>query len=196
MTTLKSSIPCAKHWLVRPILLAALFVLASHIAFAAEAPRWQIFAGYSRLQFDSKAFGFTSNTGLNGGTVSGAFNLNPYFGAVGEISVETGPNFRSRDWMLGPQGMYSKWGMLFFGHFLFGKSDTRASTTVVAEDNARTEIVGGGFDFPVNQRISIRVAQVDYMWTHQLNVDQKDVKYSTGVVFHWGKLSTKHKNKL
>lgn len=148
------------------------------------------------MQFDSKSLGFTSDTGLNGGTASAAYNLAPYFGVKGEISVETGPNVRSRDWLIGPQGMYSKWGLLFFGHILLGKAETRVSTSVVAEDNARATVFGGGFDIPILRRVSIRAIQVDYMRTKQLNVEQNDVKFSTGVVFHLGKLSTRPKHKL
>jgi hypothetical protein len=178
------------------VALLVILLASPSIVFGAEAPRVQVFGGYSRLQFDSKALGFTSNTGLNGGTLSGAFNLIPYFGVKGEFSVETGPNIRSRDWLIGPQAMYSKWGVLFFGHLLVGKAETRVSTSVVAEENARATVVGGGLDVPLRNRFSVRVVQVDYLTTHQLNVDQHDVKFSTGIVFHLGKLSTKPKHKL
>ena len=171
-------------------------VLAPSVVSAAEAPRVQIFGGYSRLQFDSKSLGFTSNTGLNGGTGSVAFNLAPFFGAVGEFSVESGPNIRSRDWLIGPQVMYGKWGALFFGHALFGKGETRATTTVVAEDNGGASAFGGGVDIPAFHRFSIRVIQVDYFKTHTLSTDQNNVKFSTGVVFRWGVVSSKPKHKL
>ena len=178
------------------VLLATFFVISPSPLSAAEAPRIQVFGGYTRLQFDSKALGFTSNTGLNGGTASAAFNLSPYFGAVGEFSIESGPNIRSRDWLLGPQVMYSKWKILFFGHALFGKAETRVTTSVVAEENAKASVFGGGFDVPIANRFSVRVIQVDYLRTHQFNVDQNDVKFSTGVVFHLGNLSTRPKHKL
>lgn len=148
------------------------------------------------MQFDSKALGFSSNTGLNGGTASAAFNLTPYFGGVGEIGIESGPNIRSRAWLLGPQVMYNKWKLLFFGHILFGKAETRVTTSVVVEENARATVFGGGLDFPVSDRFSIRVIQADYLTTHQFNVDQHDAKFSTGVVFHMGRLSTRPKHKL
>jgi len=115
MTKQHSGNSSASNWLLTLVLLVMLLVLSTAMLSAAEAPRIQVFGGYTRMQFDSKAFGFTSDTGLNGGTVGAAFNLAPYFGVKGQISVETGPNIRSRDWLIGPQGMYSKWGMLFFG---------------------------------------------------------------------------------
>ena len=196
MTKQISGTPSVRNWPMPVTLLVAFFFLAPSLLSAGEAPRIQFFGGYSRLQFDDKSVGFVGHTGLNGGTVSGAFNLNPYFGGVGEFSVETGPNIRSRDWLFGPQFMYNKWKVLFFAHALFGKAETRVTTSVVAEENAGAAVFGGGFDVPVTSRFSVRVAQVDYMKTHQFNGDQHDVKYSTGIVFHLGKLSTRAKHKL
>jgi hypothetical protein len=198
MTKQNSSISPASNWLFTLVLRLAFLAFLPSVLSAAEAPRIQVFGGYTHMRFDSNSLGFNGDTGLNGGTASAAYNLAPYFGVKGEISVETGPNIRSRDWLIGPQGMYSKWGMLFFGHVLFGKAETRVSTSVVAEDNARATVFGGGFDIPIFKRISIRAIQVDYMKTktNPLNVDQNDLKFSTGVVFHLGRLSTRPKHKL
>lgn len=196
MITQTSGTPSVHNWPMTLILLMAFLVLAPGLLSAGEAPRVQIFGGYSRLQFDDKSIGFVGHTGLNGGTLSGAFNINPYFGGVGEFSVETGPNIRSRDWLLGPQFMYNKWKALFFGHVLFGKAETRVTTSVVAEENARATVFGGGVDIPVTDRFSVRAVQVDYMTTHQFNANQHDVKFSTGIVFHLGKLSTRPKHRL
>lgn len=197
MTKQNRSIPPASNWLITLVLLMTFHVLSTGVLSAAEAPRIQVFGGYTRMQFDSKAFGFTSDTGLNGGTIGGAFNLAPYFGVKGQISVATGPNVRARDFLIGPQGMYSKWGVLFFGHVLFGKAETRIHVpNVVEEDNAMATEFGGGVDIPIARRISIRAIEVDYLRTKPLGVEQNDVKFTTGVVFHLGKLSTRPKHKL
>lgn len=197
MTKQHSGNSSACNWLLALVLPVTFLGFSTRVLSAAEAPRIQVFGGYTRMQFDSKAFGFNDSTGLNGGTIGGAFNLAPYFGIKAQISVETGPNIRSRDFLVGPQGMYSKWGVLFFGHALFGKAETRIHIpNVVEEDNALAKQFGGGVDIPIARRISIRAIEVDYLTTHQLNVDQHDVKYTTGVVFHLGKLSTRPKHKL
>jgi hypothetical protein len=197
MTKQHSNNSSASNWLLALVLLVTFLVLSTGFLSAAEAPRIQVFGGYTRMQFDSKAFGFNSDTGLNGGTIGGAFNLAPYFGVKTQITIATGPNVRSRDWVIGPQGMYSKWGVLFFGHVLFGKAETRLHVpNVVEEDNARATILGGGVDIPIARRISIRAIQVDYLRTKPLGVEQNDVKFTTGVVFHLGRLSTRPKHKL
>ena len=151
-------------------------------------PRIQVFAGYSRLQFDSKTIGFSDRTGLNGGTASAAYNLTPIFGVRGEIGIQTGPNIRVRDWLVGPQFMYGKWHTLLFGHVLFGRADTRVSTTVVEKETSRALAFGGGVDYPVSERFSIRVIQFDYLQTHAFDADQNNLKFSTGLVFHLGAL--------
>jgi hypothetical protein len=197
MTKQHSGTSFACNWLIMLVLLVTFLVLSTGVLSAAEAPRIQVFGGYTRMQFDSKAFGFSNDTGLNGGTIGAAFNLAPYFGVKTQISVETGPNIRSRDWLVGPQGMYSKWGVLFFGHVLFGKAETRIHVpNVVEEDNALAQQYGGGVDIPIARRISIRAIQVDYLRTKQLNVQQNDVKFTAGVVFHLGRLTTRPKHKL
>ena len=198
MTKQHSGNSSASNWLLALVLLVAFLVLLSGTLSAAEAPRIQVFGGYTRMQFDSKTLAFNGgDTGLNGGTIGAAFNLAPYFGVKTQISVETGPNIRSRDWLIGPQGMYSKWGILFFGHALFGKAETRVHVpNVVEEENAGAQQYGGGFDIPIARRISIRAVQVDYLRTKQLNAQQNDLKFTTGVVFHLGKLSTRPKHKL
>jgi hypothetical protein len=197
MTKQHSGNSSASNWLLMLVLLVTFLVFSTSLISAAEAPRIQVFGGYTRMQFDTKAFGFTSDTGLNGGTIGGAFNLAPYFGIKTQITIATGPNVRSRDWMVGPQGMYSKWGMLFFGHVLFGKAETRIHVpNVVEEDNALGTTLGGGVDIPIAKRISIRAVEVDYLRTKPLGIEQNDVKFTTGVVFHLGKLSTRPKHKL
>lgn len=167
--------------------LLALTAGLSAFARAQETPRIQVFGGYSRLQFDSKTVGFPDSTGMNGWTGSAAFNLMPELGIVGEVGENYGPNLRVRDWLIGPQVMYSRWRTLFFGHVLFGKADTRITTTATTEtENGRTIALGGGLDYPITDRFSIRVIQADYFTTHVFGGDQSNMKFSTGVVFRWG----------
>jgi len=195
MTKQHSGNSSASNWLPALVLLVTFFIPG--ILSAAEAPRIQVFGGYTHMQFDSKAFGFANDTGLNGGTVGAAFNLAPYFGVKTQITIATGPNVRSRDWLFGPQGMYSKWGVLFFGHVLFGKAETRIHVpNVVEEDNALGTQFGGGVDIPIAPRISIRAVEVDYLRTKPLGIEQNDLKFTTGVVFHLGRLSTRPRHKL
>ncbi len=186
-----------RNAVVPRIVWVLLALLATTVAAGAQdTPRIQVFGGYSRLQFDSKSLGLNENTGLNGWTASAAFNVIPEFGVVGEVGGYYGPNLRVRDWLIGPQFMYSRWHALFFGHVLFGKADTRITTTATSEtQNGRSVALGGGLDFPITSRLSIRVIQADYMTTHVFDADQKNTRISTGLVFHLGAIK-KPKRKL
>jgi hypothetical protein len=184
----------ASVWLVG---LAFLTLINGTEAAAQDTPRIQVFAGYTRLQFDSKTIGFSDKTGLNGWTGAAAFNLTPEFGIVGEVGEQFGPNLRSRNWLIGPQFVYGKWHTLLFAHALFGKADTRISTSSISEtQNGKAMAFGGGFDFPISSRFSIRVIQADYFRTHSFAADQANAMFSTGLVFNWGAISKKRKNKL
>ncbi len=175
------------------VLLALAFSTA---AGAQDTPRVQVFGGYSRLQFDSKSVGFSNNTGLNGWTASAAFNLIPEFGVVGEVGGYYGPNLRVRDFLIGPQVMYSRWHTLFFGHILFGKGDARITTTSITQtENGRSMAYGGGLDIPVTHRFSFRAIQVDYMTTKVFGANQGNMKLTTGIVYRWGAIK-KPKRKL
>jgi hypothetical protein len=196
MTKLISGISAVTKCLAGLALLVALTTIFPGSLSAAEAPRVEVFGGYSRLQFDTKSLAFAQNTGLNGGAVGAAFNFSPFFGVVGEADIQSGPNVRVRDWLVGGQGMYSKWGALVFGHVMFGKAETRVITTDLIKDNGKAISLGGGFDYPITSRFSIRVIQVDYLRTHTLGLDQNNLKLATGLVYRWGKVSTTPKHKL
>jgi hypothetical protein len=50
--------------------------------------------------------------------------------------------------------------------------------------------VGGGIDWPVSRRFSLRVIQVDYYLTHianAVNDRQNNLLIGAGIVFHWSK---------
>lgn len=47
---------------------------------------------------------------------------------------------------------------------------------------------GGGLDWKMTEHLAVRLAQVDYLWTHlqtSSNNHQNNFRYSTGVVFHF-----------
>jgi hypothetical protein len=152
---------------------------------AQDVPRVQVAVGYSRLQFDSKTLGFSDNSGLNGVTGSVAYNLAPQFGVVAESYGHWGSDLRVAGWQIGPQGLYQRWGGLFFGHALFGKAQTRATTTISTTRTGTAVTLGGGFDYPVSDRFSVRVFQVDYMRTNTFDAAQNNVRFAAGVVYRW-----------
>src|ERR1700690_565108 len=64
---------------------------------AQEVPRVQVFGGYSYTSFDSKALGYSGFSGLNGGTLMAAGNINHGFGVLAQASVGFGSGINLRD---------------------------------------------------------------------------------------------------
>jgi hypothetical protein len=169
------------------ILLSLTVALSLRAQQVVEGPRVQVFAGYSGVRFDSKTFGFADSTNLNGWTGSAAYNFIPEFGVVGQIGGHYGPNIREVEWLIGPQVRYSRWNLDFFAHALFGKGQTTVTIASLSQkDNNRAYAFGGGFDFAISRRFSIRAVEVDYFRTSAIGADQANLKYSTGIVYRWG----------
>jgi len=64
--------------------------------------------------------------------------------------------------------------------------------TASPSNNGWAMMLGGGLDFPINHRVSIRPAELDYVLTRfgnfftQANANQNNFRYSAGVVFNLG----------
>ncbi len=173
---------------------AFLFLLALLAALPSPAqnePRLQVFAGYSYLRFDSKAFGFANSSNLNGYTISPAFNIIRGLGVVGELSGQYGSHVNLRDVTFGPQFLYPLGKKLFFGHFLFGDSRTFVSVGTGDGSTARMYAGGGGMDWELSPRFSFRVIQADYLHTTLFQGTQNSFRISTGLVYHWHTLRKK-----
>ena len=55
-------------------------------------------------------------------------------------------------------------------------------------DTARAVALGGGMDFDLTSRFAVRVFQVDYLHTNLFSQDQNNLRFSTGLVYHWGRI--------
>ncbi len=158
---------------------------------AQDMPRMQVFGGYSYTRFDSQSFGFSSPTGLNGYTFSPAFNLIRGFGVAAELSGQYGSKLNLRDIAVGPQFLYP-WGKtLFFGRLLVGDARTLVRVANTEGDTARAVVAGGGMDVGISSRFALRVFQVDYVHSTLFNDTQNNLRFSTGLVYHWGTIRQK-----
>lgn len=155
-------------------------------ASAQKAPRLELFAGYSYLRFDSTTLGFADYSNLHGGELAGAFNFSRHFGIVADVSDHFGNHLRVYQYIFGPQVMAHRGRVSGFAHALFGKANDRVSINGANTGTGRAVALGGGFDYYMSPRYSIRVVQADYLNTHTFNLSQGNLRVSTGVVFHWG----------
>jgi hypothetical protein len=177
----------ASFWLLLVLLLFAGF--APSRAHAQDtSPQLQVFGGYSYLRYDTQTLGFTAVSGLNGWNGSVAWNLTKEFGVKAELTGQYGAHLNFRDLALGPQFLYPRGNKLFFAHALIGRARTFVNLGSLAADTGNAVILGGGFDYQIRNRFSIRVIQADYVHTSLLQESQNNIRLSTGLVFHMGSI--------
>lgn len=174
--------------------LLALVLSFSASAMAQDTPLIEAFGGYQYMRA-----GKLANINMQGWNGSVAVNLNEWFGIVGDFSgaYESRPSITGtlslHTFTFGPQFTYRKEKRTApFAHMLFG--GTRANDTFSAmillparANTSFTMIIGGGMDVRINDRFSIRAGQLDWVLTKFRNSRQSDYRFSTGVVFHFGK---------
>lgn len=152
--------------------------------------RFDLFGGYSFLRLDSTSFAFNNNANMNGFNGSVAFNVNETWALALDGSGNYGDQITAYNFMLGPQYSYRQKRSRIFLHLLGGKAQNTVNINTIArtgfESVGHAIAVGGGFDFDLTSRLSLRAVQADYLNTGTFNHSQNDVRISTGVVFHLG----------
>ena len=171
--------------MLKMLLLAGLLVLLPCAAVAQEAPKFEVFGGYSYLRANPKGGFIGSNA--HGWTASAAWNWNKWLGVKGEVTGTyccSGNGEKKHDFLGGPQINFRRNKTNFFVHGLVGISRGDAPAF---SDTVLAWVGGGGVDIRLNDRFSLRVAQVDYLGTNYANTWQHHFRYSGGVVIKFGK---------
>jgi hypothetical protein len=179
---------------VPPLLLLAF--LTDLPSLAQEVPRFEAFGGYSHLRFESTTLGFADNSNLNGGKIGLTFNLTPYFGVVGEIAGGWGSPLKVYDGLVGPQISYRKRKATFFGQVLFGKAKTHVNINGPATSSGRAIAFGGGVDYPVTSRFSVRLIHAEYLNTYTFQLNQNNLQLSTGLIYQFGHVKVHKPQKM
>jgi len=129
-----------------------------------KLPVVEVFGGYSYLRFDSTTLSFSDKSNMNGW--NGSLSLPDLYQGLGvavDVSGHYTPQLAEYNFLVGPQYSFSWKGARLYGHGLFGKARTRlrqpGSTQLEPSDLHRAIAFGGGLDFPLNQRFSVRVVQ-------------------------------------
>jgi opacity protein-like surface antigen len=170
--------------------------------FGYDIPRAEAFGGYSYLRTDWETL--APRSGIHGWNGSAAFNLNPWLGVEGGLSENyqhnclgaSGLNCTILTVMGGPKvTLHRTTNLTAFAHGLVGLGTLSMSVTgapLTWRDLAWA--VGGGADYAVTNRISVRVGQVDYLRTQLFQslggTHQNDIRVSAGVVLRIGKVIT------
>ena len=194
---------------MRKLLFTALLIASATSILTAqtpEQPRNEFFAGYSFHSADINTLTIDPHrTPQNGVNLEYTRNITRHIGITGDASVHfhrethstgvgTFSSQRDQYFMLG--GLQLTTGnekrVRPFAHALFGVSlfrgftaDLRASSNVYTYDDATSfaMALGGGLDVRVNQRIAVRLIQVDYTPTFFGSGRQDNFRISAGIVF-------------
>ena len=177
--------------------IAALLLALPLIAQAQEAPKVEIFGGYSYLRADDNNGGID----LHGWNASTAVNINKWVGIVadfsghyGEVSVGLAnkADVSGYLFMVGPRFSYRKHKVLTpFGHVLLGAARQNISVRTISgrlksDDAAFAMAIGGGLDATVHPNLAIRLFQTDYVLTRFNDDSQHNFRISTGLVLRLG----------
>ena len=142
--------------------------------------------------------------GLNGGGVSGSWNISGRWSAAVDISAEAagsaptagssltlssylaGARYRlPQPWLKGAHKPQP------FAQLLLGAAHAGGGVGGLGDGSfAFATRIGGGVDVPVSRRFAVRVVQIDYYLTHFANATndhQNNLLVGAGFVFHWSK---------
>jgi outer membrane immunogenic protein len=164
----------------------------------------EVFGGYSYMRSNIALSGAALS--LNGGSVSMAVYFNDRFGIVGDFGLYRQDNVAGQGFNLlfstyqfGPRLRFSNATRATpFVHFLWGAGHaggtlyTRSLGYGVPPLGGNYTFVlsaGGGADWRVSSRISIRMIEAEYIHSEFLNFSgnrQENIRLSTGVVFNFG----------
>jgi len=173
-------------------------LLASGMALSAQegTSRYEVGFNYSWLHASSNLDN-RERTG-NGGSGYLEYNLSPVVGLVadfgGYANTKTGINETLMTYMFGPRFNWRHSRLTPYAQFLFGGGYLWSSPAGNhTSQNAFATAAGGGLDYALNHRVSLKPIQVEYVMT-QINSTrgfgsrQNDIRYSAGVVLRFGSL--------
>ena len=192
----------------RLALFCGVLLLFAGVASAQDAPKAEVFGGYSFLHVSNDG----GSANFNGGTGSLAYNLTPWLGVVGDVGgyhwsqSSTDESANAVTYLFGPKISYRRGPITPFVQVLVGGAHLSGSETdcgtarvhhegtagggcVNLSQNAFALTFGGGVDWNATPHIGIRVVQAEYLMTRFNEVtgnnQQNNARISTGVVFRW-----------
>lgn len=184
-----------RKWFVGIFLFSGAILSAEQ----SEIPRYEIGLNYSWLHVNSANYDY-QRTG-NGGSGSVVYNLSNVIGLVGDFggyaNTRQGIDDKVLTYLFGPRFTFRHWSKVTpYCQFLFGGAYAWSGPNNGTQNGFATA-AGGGLDYALTKRISIKPIQVEYVMTQLDSAalggatkgfgnHQNDVRYSGGVVFKFG----------
>jgi hypothetical protein len=157
-------------------------------AAAQETPKAELFGGYSHLVGNVGDSSFNLN-GVDGSVTE---NVNKWFGGTLDISSQFGTEAKykvnSQTIAYGPVFSYRKNRKAVpFVHAMLGAVRGSSEYLGISQSEYRFGVLaGGGVDVKLNERVFLRVLQVDYLMTRFSGERQDNIRISAGLVFRFG----------
>ena len=187
---------------MRSILLATVLLLGgASAAMAQESHSGDAAVAYHWVRTNA-APGECGCFSLNGGGISGSWNLRPRWSVVTEFSAEytgsapsTGNSLTLTTFLAGaryrlPQAwLHGRHKPQPFAQVLLGAGHSGGGVAGVGDATyAFATRLGGGVDVPISSRFSVRAIQLDYFRTQFANAKndrQNNLLFGFGFVYHW-----------
>jgi hypothetical protein len=178
--------------------LAGLCVLLLLVlpAAAQEAPKAELFGGYSYASFEGG--NGVDRLNLNGWNTSVAGNFNRWFGVVGDFSgqygSQAGVDRNTHSFLFGPR-FFSRNNerMTPFVHALFGIARAHregGSGEPARTENAFSTAIGGGLDVKAGEAVAIRLVRYRMHPKQHPSVPEHAHRYAAQLpLLHWGGVS-------
>jgi len=168
-------------------ILAALLFCCVSLVRAQEVPAGDLAGSYSYFRE-----GVTNGVNANGGTISTAFAIKPWFGLAGDFGV-----FHAEPFSVGLNTYTYQGGPRFylrthslvtpFAQVLVGGAHLSAGGGGASGSaNGFAFTAGGGVDLGLSKHWAVR-PQVDYIGIHSSGDTLNSIRASIGVVFRFGK---------
>lgn len=181
---------------MRKVLGIAAFALTFALAGFAQQPAPQaipnveVFGGYSWMHTSAAG----SSTAVNANGIAGSVdaNMNRWLGVVGQFGgyfgSPSGVSTKTQTYLFGPTfALRNGSNVTPFVHALFGRVHESASYRGVSSaESAFGYGMGGGVDWVLSNSLAVRLGQIDYIRASFSGTPQNNIRFSTGVVFHFG----------
>jgi len=186
------------RWIVGVLGLACVSLGAADAQQApALTPQFEVSGTYSYVR--ANAANSDGGYNLNGGSASFAYNFSDRFAVVADGGIyrfgglPSGIDSTMYTYLFGPRYNFRKVSRVTpFAEVLLGGGRLNASSGgISAGENGFSMAIGGGLDWPLRHRFSIRLIEADYLLTRfdrvtGTSATQNDVRISAGLVFRFG----------
>jgi outer membrane immunogenic protein len=184
------------------VCLLTFISLGGAAAYAQETPKFDVFAGYSYVR-ENPGPRSGDSFSLNGGSASVTYHIKDWVSGVADFGgYHNGDILGSRasgtlsTYLFGPRFTYRSYHRITpFAETLFGVAHADGSIAgggpaIPGTRTAFGMAIGGGADYRINNRFSLRPLQVDYLLT-RFNEgaanpqNQNNLRASTGILIHF-----------